>query len=59
MLQYLKMLVSISLQVIMEAVKWLSASTAVNLMERPKVVAMKHCHIFSANEGQELKCIED
>ena len=53
------MLVGIILQVIMEAVKWLSASTAVNLMERLKVVAMKHCHIFSASEGRELKCIED
>ena len=33
-LQYLNMLASISLQVIMEAIKWLSASTAVNLTER-------------------------
>ena len=60
-LQYLNMLASISLQVIMEAIKWLSASTAVNLTaaERLKVVVTKYCHIFSANEGRELKCIED
>lgn len=37
-LQYLNLLISISLQVIMEAVKGLSALTAVKLTERLKVL---------------------
>ena len=39
----------------MEAVKWLSASTALNLTVRLKVVVTKHCHIFSANERARIE----
>ena len=45
-LQHLNMLVSISLQVIMEAVKWLSTLTALNLTERLKVLKRLLCWIF-------------
>ena len=56
-LQYLNMLASISLQVIMEAIKWLSASTAVNLTER--LSCDKILPHFLSQQGWELKCIED